>query len=335
MDIEKLTQKQTERKALGRGLAAFFNQDNPVQDSSVSQTIASPVSSVKETSLNPISISKEEIKANALVELSLIDANPDQPRKEFDDEKIKELSESIKELGIIQPLVVVKNGERYKIIAGERRYRASKLAGLTKVPVFVRPETISTTENDLASLVENIQRQDLSPLELANAYQRILATMQFTQDTLAKKLGISRASVANTLRLLKLPTAIQEKLKAGLLTEGHAKALLAIDDLSQMEKIASEAIETQMSVRDLETRVRTAVHNKEEAIIKTTSAQAFSTQPNLESNNPFAEIEAELRQLFGTKISIRGNESKGTIDLYYTGKDSLNRLLHLLRSVKV
>lgn len=303
-------------KALGRGLAALINPAIPRANTAPSS--GSPATSAV----------KAEIPSYAkleLVELSLIEPNPEQPRKIFDPEKLKELSESLREQGLVQPIVVRRKGDKFEIIAGERRWRAAKLAQIEKIPAIIRDDKNTVVQNDLASLVENLQREQLSPLELAAAYERTMNVHQMTQEQLASKIGVSRVAIANTLRLLKLPSEVKEMLAAGKITEGHARSLLSLDDQKQMGEIAQKIVMKTLSVRDVEQEVRTA------KILKANQESQAAAEQEKQKN---AVIEEELRRIFGTKVVVKNHSGRGTIEIYFTGPDSLHRILHQVRAIQ-
>lgn len=329
--------KVGERKALGRGLAALFNDV---------QAPASPYTGVAGSSAQTgglISRSSERAAPARTLPLAEIDANPDQPRKHFDEARLSELSESIREQGLVQPIVVKKVSEnKYVIIAGERRYRASKLAGLRDIPVYIRDASHTETDNDLASLVENIQREELNPLELAEAYQRLLEKKTLTQESLSKKLGVSRVAIANTLRLLKLPEAVRPFVIEGKIKEGHARALLSLPNEKLMTEMAQQIVDAGLSVRDVEARAK-EILTPPSVEIKTQLGNLSGSLSNGSANTTLVEekkssdllaLEEELRQIFGTKVNIKGNGARGMLEIYYSGSDSLNRLIHLLRASK-
>jgi ParB family transcriptional regulator, chromosome partitioning protein len=306
------------RKALGRGLAALMGD-----------SISSSTTRTHAAQANP-----EPLKARGMdtVEIEKIEPNPEQPRKIFEPSKLAELAQSIKEMGVIQPIVVKKvAGDKYQIVAGERRWRASKLAGLVRIPVFVREQDAASLDHDLASLVENIQREELNPIELAIAYDRLLKTHQFTQDTLAQKLGVSRTAIANTLRLLKLPILIKNLVNERKITEGHARALLSLEGEEQMLAMAEQIQSAGLSVRDVELRVRSAIAQQAESIAALPGELNGSDMPKVKEAGILA-LEDELRRVFGTKVIIRGNSTRGAIEIYYAGSDSMHRVVHQLRS---
>lgn len=284
-----------------------------------------------------------------LIDLDKIEPNPDQPRRSFNAESLNELAESLIEQGLIQPIIVRKlDTQKYQIIAGERRWRAAKLAGFDKIAAILRGDEESSQKNDLGALIENIQREDLNPIELAEACERLMKTHGFTQEVLAQKLGISRVSLANHLRLLRLPQNLKTYVIERRLTEGHARALLALDKAEDMDKLAHLAIEKKMSVREVEQRAKLGLVEDNVAISKSSEAgslsQGASTQGavnpalahgvKVTKEREFEGLESELRQLFGTKVQIRGNQKGGIFEIYYAGNDSFNRILHQIRSLK-
>ena len=322
--VETHVKPLPERKALGRGLAALLgNQELATSNSQAVQKTESPTLA--------IAPSLPESKY-AVVEAPIesVQPNPDQPRKHFNTAKLEELSLSLKEHGVVQPIVVRRMPDnKFQIIAGERRWRASKLAGLTQIPVIVRDQKLATLDNDLASLVENIQREDLSPIELAVAYERLLRLHGFTQDTLAQKLGLSRVAVANTLRLLRLPDSVKEMISAKTISEGHSRALLALPSEQQILQMAQQIVQEGLTVREVENLVRQI--SNPSAVVKTNALSGTDAEPAARSPE-LAALEDELRKVLGTKVVLRGNPIRGTVEIYYTGRDSLNRIVHQLRS---
>ncbi len=328
-----------ERKALGRGLAALLGGEATVpppakDESKPTQTIVNPAkSAIPSFVTNSAAASAASTAAPSpyqILALTEIEANPEQPRKIFNEEKIRELSESIKDRGLVQPIIVRREASTYRIIAGERRFRAAKLAGLEKIPVIVRQDKPEQVDDDLNSIVENIQREDLNALELSIAYDRILKKYSYTQEKLAQKLGISRVSLANTLRLLNLPDTVKQFVKESKISEGHARALLALEKADEMEEMAKHILQSSLSVRDTENLVRM----KKLGAAAKAAREAASEAVEESENAPIKMLEEELRRLFGTKAVIHGGGQRGTIELYYTNPDSLNRLLHQLRGTK-
>lgn len=274
---------------LGRGLEAIFNS-NPKGDE--------PVSSVAVEELRP---------------------NPYQPRRVFDEEKIEELAASIREHGVIQPLIVRVAVRGYEIVAGERRLRASKLAGLTEVPVVVRDFT-DRQMNEIA-LIENLQREDLNPIEIAEAYQSLMEKFDMTQDVMAKKVGQSRSHVANMLRLLNLPGEIREHVSRGTLSMGHARALLGLQDKKQQIALAEKTIDEELSVRQVEHLVNRLqnLHQRE-------------TKKVAKPNPVLKQYEEEFRTRLGTGVKIMQGKKRGKIEIEYFSTDDLERILSLLQN---
>lgn len=310
------------RKALGRGLAALLNTGG-----GSAGVIPSPAkSSLVESEMPGKTSLTERLQ---ILPLEKIDPNPLQPRRFFNEERLKELAASLKEQGLIQPIVVRKLGlDKFQIVAGERRWRAAKIAGLSEIPVIIREDNRALLDNDLAALAENIQREELNPIELSQAYDRAIKTHQLTQEQLAEKVGVSRAAVANTLRLLKLPVDVQNMVVEGKLSEGHSRALLSLQTEGEISKMAGDIITEKLTVRDVESRVRMRIVGHSIPNSSPGPAPTEAKKPEI------LAIEEELRQLFGTKVSVRGSGERGTLEIYYTGSDSFNRLLHLMRGMK-
>ncbi len=249
--------------------------------------------------------------------LDAIAPNPHQPRKSFDQEKLAELAESFKSRGMLQPILVKKEGAGYMLVAGERRFRAAKLAGMTTAPALVIEE-IEPTEMLQIALVENLQREDLNPIETAQAYQSLLDDCGLTQAQLAERVGKNRASIANTLRLLTLPTNIRDLIAEGKLTEGHARAILSVSDPAMRERIASRIISETLSVRQAEDMTRQGKRRR---------LTVRRKSPALE------EAETFLKQTLGTAVKIVPGLKKGRIEIEYYGDEDLNRLLDLFGKV--
>lgn len=273
----------------------------------------------------------QAVEASNEVSIDLIDVNPFQPRQDFDEEALEELAASIRQLGIIQPLTLRKldNG-RFQIIAGERRLRAAKIAGLRTVPAFL----ITTNDQGMLemALVENIQRTDLNPIEIAISYQRLIDECNLTQETLSERVGKKRATVANYLRLLKLPPEIQAGIREEKISMGHAKALLAIDDVEQMIEVYHQIIEKQLSVREVEEMVRVINQPAEaiEPIELKTKAKEAQNQPT-----EYAELKAQLSQFFNSNVEFkRKPNGEGKIIITFKNDAELEKILSLLDSKK-
>jgi len=249
------------------------------------------------------------------VSMNLIKANENQPRKTFDEEKIESLSESIKEHGVVQPIVLRKEDDTFIIVAGERRWRASKLAGLKEIPAVV----MDLTDKQVLeiSLIENIQREDLNPIEEAAAYKKLISEFEFTQEELSKRIGKSRTAVTNCLRLLNLDSRVQEYLIDGVISEGHGRALLAIDDKNVQFRIAQTIIDESLNVRDTEKLIRNLGKVK---------ADKKENEPNIYYN----DIKDKLEGFFGTKVSLISKKNKGKIEIEYYSEEDLQRILDIL-----
>ncbi len=251
------------------------------------------------------------------LELALVHPNPNQPRKEFDQNRLEELASSIREHGIVQPLVVRPRGQHYEIVAGERRWRAAKLAGLGKVPALVRE--FSEAETMEIALIENLQREDLNPLEEADAYRLLMDRFQLTQEDLARRLGKSRSQVANTLRLLQLGPGARDEVRSGRLSMGHAKVLLGIPDVEKQGRLAVRAASEGLSVRQVEELTRESVAPKLYG-----RKREATLAPDLKA------VEEQLRERFGTPVKIQVSGEKGRLEVTFFGEEGLNRILEVL-----
>lgn len=264
-----------------------------------------------------------------MVNTNLVQANPNQPRKNFDEEKLKELADSIVQYGIIEPIVVRKVGPvHYEIIAGERRYRAAKLAGLTQVPVIVKEYT--DDERKIVTLLENVQREDLNSVEKAQGYKALIDEFHLTQDEVAEKVGKSRSAVANTMRILSLDEKLLDMIRDGILSEGHARSLLSIDDEIFREKLVNEVIENKLSVRAIEDKIRLeklAKSRKEkEADLNTDSFKRIKIQ--------LKDIEKQMKGKLNAALKIiPKTENTGTIEIKYDTQDELDRIYLLINSI--
>ncbi len=263
---------------------------------------------------------ENDILRSMEVSIDLIDPNPFQPRKEWKSEEIASLAASIRSQGIVQPLILRREGKRYQLIAGERRLRAAREAGLRKVPVIVRE---ASKEQMLAlALVENIQRQDLGPMEKAEAFKRLSSEFDLTQEDMGNRVGMSRSSVANFMRLLELPESVQKMLREGQLQMGHGRAILGLSDTSAMQRAAVAAFKRNMSVRQLEDKIRLLVagtKRKPASVSKRTTPEE-------------KELVETLQRLLKTRVRIRGSGKKGRIEISYHSLDELERILDLIRS---
>lgn len=257
------------------------------------------------------------------IDINDIEPNKKQPRKNFDEEELNDLSKSILEHGIIQPLVVREINGKYEIVAGERRYRAARLAGINEIPVIVK--NFSDQQTLEVALVENIQREDLNPMELACAYSLLMERFDLNQEEVADKVGKSRPSVANILRLLKLHPYVQEKLRENEITFGHARALLSVKESKVQKELTDMIVEKQLSVRDVEKYIQMLSKKADESKEKG-EKQAY---------NPFyREIQENLQKLFGTKVSISKGSKKGKIEIEYYSDDELERIIQIINMNK-
>jgi ParB family chromosome partitioning protein len=244
--------------------------------------------------------------------------NPYQPRKEFDEKALDELAESIKEHGVIQPLIVRKSIKGFELVAGERRLRASDRAGLPKVPVVVKD--FSNEQVMEIALIENLQRENLNAIEIARAYDKIMKQFSLTQEELAKKVGKSRPHVANFMRLLHLPQVIQDNVSRGTLSMGHARALLAVEDDQTKCKIAEEVVRKDLSVRQIE-----------ELIKELTQRTPFETKEKPKKDLFVSQLEEKLCATFGTSVQIKQGKNKGKIEIEFYTNDDLERILELIQ----
>ena len=253
------------------------------------------------------------------IPLNKIKNNAEQPRKSFDNEKIAELAESIKHHGIIQPLILMKENDDYVIIAGERRWRAAKMVGLKEVPAII----MDVTDKEVLeiSLIENIQRQDLNPIEEALAYKKLIDNFKFTQEELSKRIGKSRTAITNCMRLMNLDDRVKEYIIQGVLSEGHGRALLAIDDGDLQYTIAQKVIDESLSVRELERLIKKACATEKKK----------KNDDKVDDNNIYYKnIEEKLQSYFGTKINLSYKKDKGKIEIEYYSEEDLQRILDIM-----
>lgn len=269
---------------------------------------------------------------SGVLELSLtsILSNPRQPRSRFDDEGLDELAASVGQVGILQPVLVrpSADGHRYELVAGERRLRAAERAGLTEIPAIVR----RTGDEQLLTeaLVENIHRTDLDPLEEALAYQQLLEDFGVTHDELARRLGRSRSAISNSLRLLNLPAAIQQRVADRQLSAGHARALLALADPSEQERLAERVASEGLSVRTVEDEVRRSLEGPPEPTRGDTSGDNSRSSGSGRSRSPYEDLQRRLSDALATKVAIAGTRQRGRLVIDYAGTEDLERLLHIL-----
>ena len=270
---------------------------------------------------NNINSKKEKNKDGvALIDINLIKNNNEQPRKLFDDEKILELAESIKHNGIIQPIILRKVGNNYIIVAGERRWRAAKLIGIKEIPSIIMDLTDKQVME--ISLIENIQRQDLNSIEEANAYKKLISEFNLTQEELSKRLGKSRTAITNTMRLLNLSEGVKQYLIEGVISEGHGRALLSINEANLQCEVAQKVIDDKLSVRELEKFIK---YCKEKKVAKPHKKE------NEELNPYYKDITERLQGYFGTKVNISNKNNKGKIEIEYYSYEDLQRILDIIK----
>lgn len=266
---------------------------------------------------------EDNVSRETLININEIEPNKTQPRKNFDEDALNELSDSIKQYGIIQPLILQKMNKGYEIIAGERRWRAARIAGLKKVPAIIKEYT--DQEIVEIALIENIQREDLNPIEEALAYQRLIQEFNLKQEDLADRVSKSRTAVTNSMRLLKLDQRIQQMLIDETISSGHARALLGIEDKEKQHEAACKVIESKLSVRETEKFVRDLLKVKE-----------GKNDTVINSNNQlvYRDIEEKIRSIMGTKVSIRNKQNNtGKIEIDYYSIEELERILELFQGI--
>lgn len=294
------------RKGLGRGLNTLIP--------------SAPIPDAKLENIAEMNQNKPEHPEMTLP-INEIEPNPNQPRNQFDEDSLQELADSIEQYGVLQPLLVKKKDGYYEIIAGERRWRAAKMAGVEEVPVIVR----DFDENEIVeiALIENIQREDLSPIEEAMAYQRLMKEYHLKQDQIAEKVSKSRAAITNSLRLLKLDPRVQNMLEEEMISTGHARALLAIHDEDMQYEIAVKVFDEKLSVRDIEKMVKELNRPKKEKKKEETEYQFL-----------YKDLEESMKQILGSKVSIKNKKNnKGKIEIEYYSRDELERIVDMIKSI--
>lgn len=251
------------------------------------------------------------------IDINEIEPNNAQPRKKFDEEKMQQLAESIKEHGIVQPVLVKKEGGFYKLVAGERRWRAARMAGIKTIPAIVREFT--DTEVMEISLIENIQREDLNPIEEADAYKKLMDEFGMTQEKIAERVGKSRSAIANTLRLVNLDERVKGYVMDGVLSEGHARALISINNSDIQYDAAKKIIDENLNVRQTEKLVKSIFNGKKQKSVKKTEAFIL-------------EAQERLKNILGTKVNVSYGRKKGKIEIEYYSYDDLERIMDMLRT---
>ncbi|WP_238886561.1 ParB/RepB/Spo0J family partition protein [Clostridium sp. YIM B02551] len=262
-------------------------------------------------------IDEVDEKSKVYISINKIRANSEQPRKYFDSEKISELSKSILNHGVIQPLILQKDNENYIIVAGERRWRAAKLAGLKEVPAIIMD--LSKSQLLEISLIENIQREDLNPIEEAKAFKQLISEFNLTQEALSERVGKSRTTITNSMRLLNLDERVQNYVVEGVISEGHGRTLLAIEDKELQYKMAQKVIDDKISVRELE------------KIIKNLGKEKKKPEDTEGEMSPYLkDLREKLESKFGTKVNIDKKRSKGKIEIEYYSNEDLERILEII-----
>ena len=302
---------------LGKGLDALIpNKAGGPSKEPAKKTRSAAVKKDKPTE-------KDSPAAERLVKISSVEPNLNQPRRHFDEDALLELSESIKQYGVLQPLLVSDKKDYFEIIAGERRWRAAKMAGLKEVPVVVK----EFTDQEIVeiSLIENIQREDLNPIEEAMAYKRLMEEFHLKQDEIADRVAKSRTAVTNSMRLLKLSSKVQEMVIADMISAGHARALLGISDEALQETTAMKVFDEKLSVRETEKLVKNLV----------SPAKKVKTERNTAEDAIYESLEEKMKGIMGTKVSIqRKKNNKGKIEIEYYSRDALERIIDLFESIR-
>jgi ParB family chromosome partitioning protein len=298
------------KRGLGKGLDSIIpNKQGTVEKKEETEKIKK---SEKE---------KNDVSRETLVKLTEIEPNAVQPRRKFHEDSLEELSESIKQFGVIQPLILKKKEDHYEIIAGERRFRAARLAGLKEVPAIIRE--YSDQQVLEIALIENIQREDLNPIEEAQAYQRLIREFKLKQDEVAEKVSKSRSAITNSLRLLKLSKRVQEMLVEEMISGGHARALLALDNAEAQYTLAMRIFDEKLSVREVEKIIRDMQKEKKEPEKEKTEFR---------NEVIYKDLEEQMKQLLGTKVNIkRKNDNQGKIEIEYYSEEELDRIISFLR----
>ena len=307
------------KSGLGRGLDALFPEKTV-------QSKPKTVKTVKEEKKVEVDTKKssqqETSNGERMMKISMIEPNREQPRKKFDEDALQELSESIKQYGILQPLLVSDKKDYYEIVAGERRWRAAKMAGLKEVPVVVKE--FSTQEIVEISLIENIQREDLNPVEEAMAYKRLIDEFHLKQDEIAERVSKSRTAVTNSMRLLKLDSRVQQMMVDEMISAGHARAILDISDPEQQYNAAMKVFDEKLSVRETEKLVK--------SILTPTKKKPVVSNPTEDAI--YESLEEKMKGITGTRVFIhRKKNNKGKIEIEYYSRDDLDRIIDLFESI--
>lgn len=303
------------KRGLGRGLNTLIPTDEPTNKKVKAEPVIKEKKVIKEVI--------KEVPADTILKISQLEPNKDQPREIFDEDALQELADSIKKYGIIQPITVTKRDDYYQIVAGERRYRAARIAGLKEVPVVIK----EYSDNEIAeiALIENLQREDLNAIEEAKAYQKLIDDYHLKQDDVAEKVSKSRSTITNSLRLLKLTEKVQEMLVEGMISSGHAKLLLSIEDTTLQYEIACKILDEKLSVRETEKLIKK---------LQTQKVKPKQEAAAVEHTFIYKDIEDRLKQVIGSKIEIKTKDNnKGKIEISYFSQDELERITEMLYSI--
>ena len=288
---------------LGSGLNVLIPQNNPPKANSENEN---------------------EAAVDFMVPISKVEPDREQPRKFFNEDALQELAESIKQYGVFQPLLVQKEKDYYKIIAGERRWRAAKIAGLKEIPVIVKE--LSDQEIAEIQLIENIQREDLNPIEIAEGYRQLIDKYGFTQDELAEKISKSRTAITNTLRLLKLDERVRQMIVDELISTGHARAILSIEDSDKQYEFAQKIFDEKMSVRDVEKAIKNMQKEHKE--------KKDNQKIDKKTEAIYHSLEENMKQIMGTKVTIQAkNGNQGKVEIEYYSQDELDRIVNMIRTI--
>lgn len=330
------------KRGLGRGLGAFFGEETVeevVKERRAEHSLSESAPAVENTDKENTSINKSKTSGSSVktakaekteeqkeitVKLSKIEPNRDQPRKDFNEEQLQELADSIKKYGVLQPLLVQKKESGFEIVAGERRWRAAKLAGLKEVPVVIRE--YSPQQAMEIALIENVQREDLNPIEEALAYQRLMQEFQLKQEEIAERVSKNRSTITNSMRLLNLTPEVRQMLVENRITSGHARALLGVEDPKLQLELAQKIEQNRLSVREVEKAVKLLGKEKKEK----------KKKPDDEALELiFRDLEERMKTAMGTKVNIsRKDKNKGRIEIEYYSESELERIVDLIESIR-
>ena len=301
----------------------------PVKKSGLGKGLGKGLDSLIPDKVGNVEINEEPKQDEFMVNINQVEPNKEQPRKNFDEDALLELSESIKQFGVLQPLIVQNKDTYYEIIAGERRWRAAKLAGVKEIPIIVK--NLTPQERVEISLIENIQREDLNPIEEAIAYKRLLTEFNLKQDEVAERVSKSRTTVTNSMRLLKLNEKVQQMVVDEMLTTGHARALLAIEDQDMQFTVAQKIFDEKLSVRETEKLIKKILKGD----ILTNERMKEDDEEKKQLKAVYHKLEEKMKQALGTKVIINfKDKNKGKIEIEYYDSDQFEHLLEMFQSIK-